>query len=108
MKSNLLNQKIREICDEEEFEIKGGKCIPYLGWFWRDVDFDADYCVIGIIPGEFKGFMENNKWGYEEFYLEGKEWNELKKLLEIAVKNPSRTLFNNVWDFIQKLEGENE
>ena len=107
MNSKELNKKIREICDKDEFEIQGGKCIPYIGWFWRDVDFDSDGCSIGIvIPGELKGFIENNKWGYQEFWIKGENWIQLKKLLELAVTNPSRESTKKIWDFMQELEGE--
>lgn len=104
MKSEELNKNIRELDGLEEFEITGGKCIPYVGWFWRDVDFDSTGCWIGIIPGEFQGFMENNKWGYDGFWVKGEDWENLKKILEITLNLPSKESTKFFWNLIQKLK----
>lgn len=44
---------------------ESGKNVPYIGWVWRSVEF-----VGGRIPvadcGDFIGFCENNKWGYDQ------------------------------------------
>lgn len=42
-----------------------GKRVPYIGWFWREVDFANGVYVIGACS-EYIGFMENNKWGYPQ------------------------------------------
>lgn len=48
-----------------------GKVVPYVGWYWRNVDFDKPFVLykpkVGgfDVPGWY-GFMQNNKWGYSE------------------------------------------
>ncbi len=102
MNSETLNKKISELCDRDDLAIIGGKCIPYIGWYWRDVDFDAKTYQFGIITGGYMGFMENNKWGYESTRdLTPKEWETVKKLLVKAVENPTKETTSRVWDYIQ-------
>ena len=76
MTSDELNNAIRTIADDEtiDYECFGGKKIPYLGWFWRTVDFDRFIehgYRFGVVPASaedelvaLNGFMENNKWDY--------------------------------------------
>lgn len=102
MNSETLNKKIYEIDDKDELSTSGGKCIPYIGWFWRNVDFDAKTYRFGILPGEFVGFMENNKWDYNYTReLTPKEWEKVKALLVDAVTNPTKKTTRVVWDYIQ-------
>jgi hypothetical protein len=42
-----------------------GKRIPYLGWYWRNVEFSRGSFTLGD-SGDVVGFMEKNKWGYPE------------------------------------------
>ena len=122
MKSKALNNKIRELCDSDDYVVKGietsGKCVPYIGWFWREVDFDSPI-YLGIIPdidvqelggarGGFVGFMENNKWGYESFKCSDNQTREIKRLLELAVKNPSNETLQVASDYIQSLNPHKE
>ena len=105
MTSEELNRGIRAICDREDLEIGGGKCIPYIGWHWRDVDFTEPSYRFGVIPGGFQGFMENNKWGYSYTRLiSGQEWETIKQLLITAVTNPTKETTKAVWDYIQEIE----
>jgi len=91
----------------------GGKVIPYIGWFWREVYFDADHCWLGIIP-EFDngheriykprvGFMQNNKWGYDEFKVKGAQWGTLRKLIVTALKEMTVDSFERVDSYMQSL-----
>lgn len=129
MTSDELNEAISAICDREELEIQGGKCIPYIGWYWRYVDFEAESYSFGIIPidtpsaticggdgvekpiGPFSqsplvGFMENNKWGHPYArQLSPEEWAEVKRLLEVAVSSPTRETTRAAWDYIQTFSG---
>lgn len=59
---------------------ESGKRIPYIGWYWRDVDFAAKRITIADC-GDFIGFCENNKWGYDERYLEEAEADQVIALL---------------------------
>jgi hypothetical protein len=113
MTSRELNDAIEDALGREDLSIQGGKCIPFIGWFWRYVDFDAPSYSFGIMPsgvecGEpfegFIGFMQKNKWDYgytRETTPE--EWAEIKRLLEVAVTNPTRETTMATWDYIQKL-----
>ena len=116
MNSNELNEKIREICDKADelgydaFE-PSGKSIPYIGWFWREVDFDSDTLGFGLIPTDnstdiekFRvGFMENNKWGYAEISATKEETSSIKILLEAAVENPTPETLRAVNEAIQAI-----
>ena len=112
MDSKELNGRILKICDDPEkcggFEAFGGKSIPYLGWFWRKVDFDSDrkQFAFGVHPTGQVGFMENNKWGYNSVWANKGEWQEIKALLIEAVLDPTKNRFKNVYDAIQKLDGD--
>lgn len=113
MNSKTLNKKIREIADDEQpYLVKGlsdsGKCIPYIGWFWREVDFDKPLTLgytdeKGFDVPHWVGFMENNKWGYPEFACTKEQSAEIKRLLVEAVKNPNNETLQAVFDYIQTL-----
>jgi len=122
MTSKELNEKIVAIENREDldFEAFGGKIIPYIGWFWRDVNFDSEDYYFGILPiydnnsfdsndKERLGFMESNKWDYDYKYCPPEIWKEIKFLLEIAVNNSCVENLKAVNDKIQSLllnEGE--
>ena len=101
MTSAELNAGIVSICDRDDLAVDG-KTIPYVGWFWREVDFDAPAYEFGVIPGEWQGFMENNKWGYGySRRTTPAEWANIKALLAAAILAPSREACRAVWDAIQ-------
>ena len=116
MNSKTLNEKIRGLEDRDEFTVKGlettGKCIPYIGWYWRDVDFGSPI-YLGIIPddvveiggskGGFAGFMENNKWGYEGFECTLPQTQQIEELLIKAVEKTSNETLQAVFDYMQTL-----
>ena len=91
----------------------GDKIIPYIGWFWRPVNFDRDFCQLGVLPiyesrlernNKVKvGFMENNKWGYDMFKVEGEQWKTLKELIINAVKKKDSDGFGAVDSYMQSL-----
>ncbi len=117
--SAALNAAIVDIEDTLDvplIEVVGlettGKCIPYIGWYWRTVDFDADTFIFGIVPriyseweksDGFIGFMENNKWDYAYTRETTEdEWANIKQLLIRAVAEPLNTIdFQAVFDAIQ-------
>jgi hypothetical protein len=115
MNNKKLNKSIRELCDEEQYQVRGlettGKCIPYIGWYWREVDFAQPFYLGYVLMGAdafwgikcdgFAGFMENNKWGYPERKVTSKQQKEIRKLLEIAVLTPSNNTLQKVFDYIQ-------
>jgi hypothetical protein len=125
MKSGKINAAIRRIEDamvkRDKWTVKGledtGKCIPYIGWFWRDVDWDAPDIRLGILPSTkdpleyselertegFTGFMQNNKWGYEEFLVTGEDKDRLRKMVEDTIVKQSNEKFQALFDYIQTL-----
>lgn len=104
MDSKTLNEKIAEICDDDtHYEAFGGKSIPYIGWFWRRVNFDRKDYAFGVLPGGELAFMENNKWGYLRQYCEPEDWVLIKQLLVEAVTDPCRDTLQAVDDKIQSL-----
>lgn len=115
MNSQELNARIREFDDHPEkcggFDAFGGKPIPYVGWFWREVDFDREgtFCF-GVIPacdgdGDLVGFMQDNKWGYPYVVAEPGQWEKIKALVVAAVSEPAAEKFEAVNDAIQGLLG---
>lgn len=64
--------------------IGSGKRVPYIGWYWRSVDWCSKQVPIGDC-GEFIGFMENNKWDYPERLLTPKEFDEVMKIVIKAI-----------------------
>ena len=122
MTGKELNEKIAALCEvgTAAYEAFGGKAIAYIGWFWRDVDFGADSCALGVVPPSARcvncsrtdypaqvGFMPDNKWGYDTITVEGEPWRQIKAALEKAAHNPTRDNLKAVDDMIQALyEGE--
>lgn len=76
-----LNEIVAKFADYEDDEGDGMR-VPYMGWYWRDVDFaGADpYITIGT-DGTTVAFMENNKWGYPERRLLPEEVATVRRLV---------------------------
>lgn len=112
MDSTELNEKLSEISDESGkygFECFGGKALPYIGWFWRTVNFDAtDGYYFGLCPnpkGTMNvGFMENNKWDYSYVYANADEWKKIKDALRVVAENPNSETLKTANDLIQALK----
>ncbi len=114
MDGKLLNDKIDTICRVNsgiEFDAFGGKPVPYIGWYWRLVDFDNFDRRFGVMPASenldnipLVGFMENNKWGYRSVRATEEQWKEIRRLLEIAADEPSDGNLKAVNDAIQSLK----
>ena len=92
-----------------------GKCLPYIGWYWRNIPFHSPtYIPIGDC-GEFIGFMANNKWGYPERTLTEKEGEELISLFDEAIRISRKggllsevrgeldEHLKEIWDFMESL-----
>lgn len=104
MDSKELNERIEKICDDDSlYEAFDGKSIPYIGWFWREVDFDEKDYLFGILPDGRLSFMENNEWAYNSHRCGPEDWQEIRRLLGIAVTAPSRESLKAVDDKIQSL-----
>lgn len=93
--------------DEElEYNIEGytedsGKVIPYIGWIWRGVPFDEKKLTLGSIPGGIIGFMENNKWEYDEWETTEDQRDEIVRLIHVVMDSPSDKTLQALFDYIQ-------
>jgi hypothetical protein len=112
MRNSTLNKKIEALDDQAYlYQVAGlaqhGKTIPYLGWYWREVDFSKPV-TLGD-GGSFIGFMENNKWGYPEWQATKEQSQAIRAMLEDAVTVPTTEKLQAVFDYIQtcKPEGHN-
>ena len=101
MTAAKLNERLHELD-----LILDGRCAPYFGWGWRDVDWEADH--VDLSDGGVDGcpgwygltlearmgqiwtdpgvrFDESQKWDYPRVRVEGEAWTELKRrVLELA------------------------
>jgi len=77
---NDLVSGYADVKEDEVDEFGHGKRVPYIGWFWRSVDFANSSYTIGDC-GDFIGFMENNKWGYVERRLTPDEAAKVTKII---------------------------
>ena len=64
-----------------------GSCLPFIGPYWKDVDFTADFCHIAYVEIESKqinrkyvGFNEDIQFiEYPYFTISGERWNVIKQ-----------------------------
>lgn len=118
MNSKEINDEICKLDDVDPPIYEsciGKKLIPYIGWFWRTVNFDTNTYSLGVIPpygndgdidsnDSYKvGFMENNKWDYNEFKIGKVEWGILKHLITTALIDKTKEAFKAVDDYMQSL-----
>ena len=98
--SAQLNEMIDQV--QEKFEhMNDGKPIPYIGWYWRNVDFN-DPVTLGDC-GMFIGFMENNKWDYPEWTISKIQDAAIKAMLQVLDPD-SDTIEKDIvdlYDYIQ-------
>jgi len=104
--SEELNKKIEQLEESHgALEVCGGKIVPYIGWYWRNVNFDYKTYNFGIIDDEkdgFVGFDESGKWYYPlTRSLEPEEWARVRDLLECLVDDPNTETVKAVWDYVQ-------
>lgn len=116
MRSDELNHRIKVFDDVDDvpYNAFGGKPVPHIGWFWREVNFDridpdGSY-LFGVIPAGAEGndvplvgFMENDKWGYDYVCANEAQWMEIKRLLVVAVEDPTPKNFERANVAIQAL-----
>jgi len=103
--SEELNEQISNM-ETDAHPVKGlegtGKSVPYIGWYWRNVDFkEYGYYPLGEIPDMFIGFMVNNKWGYKSWYPMEDQAKEIHRLLINAVLSDETKDFQELFNYIQ-------
>lgn len=103
----IYNDWIRDHSDLDVDFGDGGKSIPYIGWFWRQVDFVNKSVSIGDC-GEFIGVMENNKWDYRGRLMTEQEVDKFIEYIDTAIKSSNESECNKVlrwlWDWFQTLK----
>lgn len=108
------NKFLRNCCNVNEYDkdrtrIRHGKRVPYVGWFWRHLEFHKGRLPIGFIgrappaprlptprswrsvvrdrPGRggYVGFMANNKWGHHERLTTPEEFDTIMGFIDAAM-----------------------
>ncbi len=106
------NERIWEWADyqKSDRDIHGHrKRIPYIGWFWRNADFENKLVHIGN-SGQLIGVMENNKWDYARRVMTEEEVDVFVDYLDKAFTLIDRgdapqaeAVFLELWDWFQGL-----
>jgi len=78
----LLIRKLNDLVRKVEDKTLGmDKVIPYLGWFWRDIDEDTEYLIFSLPKGsDYYWLDEAQKWDYPEKVIRNP--GEIKIILE--------------------------
>lgn len=105
------NEFISALADD-----KDSKRVPYIGWFWRHIEFsDPTSIPIGDC-GDFIGFMANNKWDYPERNLTAEEAAHVIAIVDEAmrlnqqggnlaeIEAATNNKLRDLWDYLQTLE----
>jgi len=96
--SIAFNNFIGDLEDNAELCVgPGGKAVAYIGWYWRSVDFTKPFnlgvcfCQPSMFegPGNFVGFMENNKWDYVEYTVTQEQYQEIITALRKLREDPT-------------------
>lgn len=112
-----INTRMNDFCvrHSDDKTVPFGKRIPYIGWFWRTVDFYHKKISIGKALS-LVGFIENNKWDYPERYLTDKEANKVIAMLWSAMEisqrggnlgettNAVNVELEKLWNYMQRLK----
>lgn len=107
--------RARADLDDDEYDLRGhGKRLPYIGWFWRHLEFHSGRLPIGNC-GHFIGFMPNNKWDYAERTTTDAEFNAIMKIIDEAMRLSSQggalskiiantnAKLDELWDLLQTM-----
>jgi hypothetical protein len=62
------------------------KRLPYIGWYWRNLNFADKKIPIGFDEYGYVGFMVSNKWGYPERHLTHYEVEKLISIIDDAMR----------------------
>lgn len=112
MNSDQLNAFCADADEDTTITVRGlertGKVIPYIGWVWRDFDWD-DYKWYPLGHcGDFVGFMVSNKWDYPSIRPTPDQAKAIRALVEAAAAPPTSEAFQAVFDYIQALQVTDE
>jgi len=108
--SDGLNEKLTELEARDDLVlIRGlaeyGKALPYIGWYWRDVDWDrVPYPLADC--GPFVGFIVNDKWGYDPIVPTVRECGTIRTLAENVAMSGAEVDAQRLFDYLQTLRTE--
>jgi hypothetical protein len=97
--SEAWNTRIVEIDNDDGLAVAHGKALPYLGWYWRSVDWTRPVSIGN--GGGLVGFMESNKWGYESRTLAAADQDALLPLIAGIVAEPAPDRLAELWSFLR-------
>ncbi len=92
-----------------------GKRLPYVGWYWRHLEFSDGALPIGDC-GQFVGFMANNKWDYPERLTTPEEFACIMAIIDAAmvlnekggelteITDTTLAKLDELWDYLQRLD----
>lgn len=113
MNSDEINQILSDLDNKEINDFQGtGKAIPYIGWFWRNVNFDKPFYIGHIKTAATKledsadwiGFMVNNKWGYDERLVTEGERKTIKEMCVNICKKQDQESCIILCNYLQTLK----
>ncbi len=87
--------------------LDSGKAIPYVGWFWRYIDFTDRLSLYypsgsgGFDVPVFFGFMQNNKWDYDTVSVNDGDRDAIRAALVNYVNDPCEATAKAAWDKVQ-------
>lgn len=114
MTSNELNDAIAtaDLTQPPVYECwpERGSPIPYMGWYWRDVDFNrfvTQGYSFGVSDDGHVGFMQNNKWDYSYVRATAEQCQEIHNALVKAVTTQTAEDFEAANNLIQAIKPNN-
>lgn len=112
---NSFLRRIDEI-DDSEVDVHGhGKRVPYIGWYWRDLNFYNKRLPIAVAPDSalegrgFCGFIAKNKWGYPQRNTTDDEFGKIIDIIDRAMNasnqsgDERRLIETELWAYLQSL-----
>jgi len=91
-----------------------GKQLPYIGWYWRHLEFSEGNLPIGD-TGDYIGFMANNKWDYPERATTPEEFAHIMEMIDDAmreseqgglvsdIQQKTNAKLDELWEYLQTL-----
>lgn len=102
MSSDEVNEILGGM-DDRGFFVPGlmqhGKSLPYIGWYWRHVDFDQPIKLGDC--GSFIGFIESNKWGYPQWHVTAEQAEEIRRQVRDIASSPTQEKLQAFYEYIQ-------
>lgn len=75
--------------DADKDDILNGKRIPYMGWFYRHLNFSEGCLPLGF-SGGYVAFMATNKWDNDERDTTPEEFEQIMAYIDAAMKANER------------------